>query len=334
MSAPDPVAALLLAEADPLGGAVLVVDDRDGSLCWAALASGAAVFAACDDLRDGLDLPDGVTEVDRTNFADLPPVDTVLWRLPRAVDAVADTAQALALACPAAVRVFAGGRDKHLVHAMNDALAASFGEVSASRGQRKARVLRAAVPLAGQRSWPQVRSLAEWGIEVATHGGVFAGGRLDQGTRLLLQALEGLPPGGRALDLGCGSGVMASVLARWGWQTSATDVSALAVASSRRTFELNGVEVTCQQAVGIPDSSDGIDLVVCNPPFHRGAAKDSTATFELIADAGRALRAGGELWLVYNPHLPYLPAAFDLVGPTRVAIRHPRYLVTCSTKAG
>jgi 16S rRNA (guanine1207-N2)-methyltransferase len=75
-----------------------------------------------------------------------------------------------------------------------------------------------------------------------------------------------------------------------------------------------------------------LDLVACNPPFHRGAAKDSSAAFAMVADAGRALRPGGELWLVFNSHLPYLPQAREQVGPTRVVVRDPSYMVTCSTK--
>jgi 16S rRNA (guanine1207-N2)-methyltransferase len=52
----------------------------------------------------------------------------------------------------------------------------------------------------------------------------------------------------------------------------------------------------------------------------------------MVADAGRALRPGAELWLVVNSHLPYLPVARQHVGPTPVAVRTSRTSVTCSTK--
>lgn len=330
----DPVSSLILAEAGDLAETVLVVDDRHGALSRAALDRGARVLAACDDLRDARELPDGVTVVDLTAAPDLSEVGTVLWRLPKAVAAVEDVAELLALRCRPDVRVLGGARVKHLVHAMNDALRASFDDVSASRGVAKSRVLRAGGPHATARTWPRLTRVDELGLTVAAHGGVFAGGRLDAGTRLLLRSLRHeRPMGGRALDLGCGTGVMAATLASQGWDVVATDVSSAAVASTRRTALENQLDIVATRADGIPDSLTELDLVACNPPFHVHAEKDSAPTFELIEDAGRALRRGGELWLVFNAHLPYLPAAFDHVGPTRVVVRDRMYVVTCSTRA-
>jgi 16S rRNA (guanine1207-N2)-methyltransferase len=329
----DPVSRIILDEAGELGEVVLVVDDVDGRLARAAVDRGARVLAACDDIRDEVLLPDGVTPVDLTAEPDLSAVTTVLWRLPKAVAAVEDVAEVLTLRCAPSVRVYAGGRDKHLVPAMNEALRASFDEMSASRGQQKSRVLRASSPKPPVRSWPHRATVAELGLDVLAYGTVFGGTALDRGTRLLLRALSDRPPGsGRAVDLGCGSGIVAAVLAGLGWDVLACDASATAVASTRLTAEANGVRVAVRRADGIPDDVSELDLVACNPPFHRGAAKDSSAAFDMIADAGRALRPGGGLWLVFNSHLPYLPAAREHVGPTRVVSRDQSYLVTCSTK--
>ncbi|HET7723580.1 MAG TPA: methyltransferase [Propionibacteriaceae bacterium] len=351
MAEPDPVARLLLDEAGDLGDVVLVVDDVDGALSSAASAKGAKVLAACDDVRDEAALPAGVTVVDLTGEPDLMTVTTVLWRLPKAVSAVEDVAEVLASRCPPEVVVYGGARDKHLVHAMNDALRASFADVSASRGRQKSRVLRAARSSAPVRTWPRRASLDELGLEVVAYGNVFATTSLDRGTRLLLRALRDTlqRAGGdqgvsspsariagegpvRALDLGCGSGIVASVLAARGREVLACDTSAAAVASTRLTAEANAVSVGVQRADGIPAGVVDLDLVACNPPFHRGTAKDSSAAFAMIEAAGRALRPGGQLWLVYNSHLPYLPFAREHVGPTRIALRDPSYLVTCSTK--
>ncbi|MBI4900305.1 MAG: methyltransferase [Actinobacteria bacterium] len=338
MVEPDPVGALILDEAGELGDVVLVVDDVDGALTAAALERGARVLAACDDIRDEEQLPAGTTTVDLTAApgpaADpLSEVTTVLWRLPKAVSAVEDVTQVVAMRCASQVVVYGGGRDKHLVHAMNEALAASFAEVSASRGRQKSRVLRASRPTDPVRTWPHRESLPELGVEVVAYGNVFATTALDRGTRLLLRALrEGRPARGRALDLGCGSGIVSTVLAGLGWDVAGCDTSAAAVESTRLTAAANGVTVEVTRADGMPAGLRELDLIACNPPFHRGTAKDSSAAFSMIADAGSALRPGGELWLVFNSHLPYLPVARREVGPTRVALRDPSYLVTCSTK--
>ena len=50
-------------------------------------------------------------------------------------------------------------------------------------------------------------------LELATDAGVFSPGRLDPGTRLLLEEAPGPPAGGDLLDLGCGYGPVACVLA-------------------------------------------------------------------------------------------------------------------------
>jgi 16S rRNA (guanine1207-N2)-methyltransferase len=51
-------------------------------------------------------------------------------------------------------------------------------------------------------------------LELATDAGVFSPGRLDPGTRLLLDEAPAPPPAGDLLDLGCGYGPIACVLAR------------------------------------------------------------------------------------------------------------------------
>ena len=50
-------------------------------------------------------------------------------------------------------------------------------------------------------------------LELATDAGVFSPGRLDPGTRLLLEEAPGPPAAGDLLDLGCGYGPVACVLA-------------------------------------------------------------------------------------------------------------------------
>jgi 16S rRNA (guanine1207-N2)-methyltransferase len=144
-------------------------------------------------------------------------------------------------------------------------------------------------------------------------------------------------PAATALDLGCGTGVLAAALvrARPELDTVAVDQSAAAVASAIATAEANGLGdrirvVRDDAADSVPDAS--VDLVVCNPPFHVGAAVVTTAADRLFAAAGRVLRPGGELWTVYNSALRYKPTLSQLVGPTHVAARTPKFTVTVSVR--
>ena len=330
----DAVASLMLDEAGPLPPIVLILEDAGGALTRAALDAGCEVRTSCDDLRDELEVPERC-RVDGPTPDVLAGVGLVLWRLPKSLGEVEETAQALAAAAEPGLRVVAGGRVKHMTRAQNDVLARSFAHVRASLGRQKSRVLHAAGPLPGAARWPQRRPLPELGLEVVAHGAAFASNRLDAGTALLVRALdEARPdPGPVAVDLGCGSGILAVWLAGHGFEVTATDVSRAAVESTRATAEANGVRVETIRTDGVAGLTPGsVDLVVTNPPFHRGTSKDTTDTLAMFTSAAAALAPGGELWVVWNAHLPYLPELRRRVGPTTIEARDRSYVVSRSLR--
>lgn len=335
----DPVASLMLDEAGPLPDRVLVVDDVGGALTAASIEAGAEVLTWCDDLRELDAVPQAV------HISVLPPgwtPDLVLWRLPQALSAVEDYAEHLATLLGPDSRVVAGGRTKHMTIAFNTALTRQFHTVSASRGRQKSRVLHASGATPGPRRWPMRRYLPEVGVTALAHGNVFNTNRLDDGTHLLLRTLaraagdpvtDARPTRGIALDLGSGSGIIAAWLAQRGWNTTAIDTSFFAVASTRLTARANNVRVGVRRADMLDGTrANSIDLLVTNPPFHVRSAKDSRPTLQMISRAGRVLRPGGELWLVFNSHLPYLPELRRHVGHTTVEAQDRHYLVARALK--
>lgn len=107
-------------------------------------------------------------------------------------------------------------------------------------------------------------------LKVFTRPGVFSHRKLDAGTRALLDAVE-VAAGMRVLDLGCGAGPVAVALASRaeGAVIEAVDSNARAVACTRRTCELNGVEtvrthLNAEAKCGI---RGGLDLAAGNPPY-------------------------------------------------------------------
>ncbi|OZB20538.1 MAG: 16S rRNA methyltransferase, partial [Pseudomonas sp. 34-62-33] len=76
--------------------------------------------------------------------------------------------------------------------------------------------------------------LADGVLEIVTLPGVFAHGRLDRGSALLLEHLDDLPSG-HLLDFGCGAGVLGAALKRRypDSELSLLDVDAFALESSR-----------------------------------------------------------------------------------------------------
>jgi len=357
VEAPDLVAVdatdrLLLDEAAPLlagcaPGQVAVVDDSYG-----ALTLGAVALHGADDVRVHQDLLVGehalAGNAERAGltgrYRSLPlggeltaGARVVLAKAPKALDALREVAETVAAAADPDVTLLVGGRVKHMTTAMNDVLRGSFTDVSATLARQKSRVLVARGPRSGTPSFPRCRT-SDLGLTVCAHGGAFAGSKVDAGTRALLAELDRMAPGARsALDLGCGTGVLACALARSRPELAvlATDQSAAAVASAAATAAANGlaerIEVRRDDAAAtVPDRS--IDLVVCNPPFHLGTSVVTAAADRLFAGAARVLRPGGELWCVFNSSLPHRPALGRLVGPTRTVGRGARFVVTVSTR--
>ncbi len=79
-------------------------------------------------------------------------------------------------------------------------------------------------------------------LEVVIDPGQAFGTGSHATTRLCLELLLGLSPGGPLLDLGCGSGVLAIAAAKRGWApVRALDFDPLAVAATRANAAVNGV---------------------------------------------------------------------------------------------
>jgi 16S rRNA (guanine1207-N2)-methyltransferase len=257
----------------------------------------------------------------------------VLLRLPRALDALRDVAGLIAAHASRDVVVFAGGRLKHMTRAMNDVLGEHFARVDVTHARQKSRVLVARSPGEGAEPFPRRESHRE--LVVCAFGGAFAGTTIDIGTRLLLAHLPS--PQGEAIDLACGTGVVATHLALRNPSLTvyATDQSAAAVGSARATADANGVgdRVTVVRDDLLSARADASSsFIALNPPFHTGAAVTDDLAPRFFADAARVLRPGGELWTVWNSHLRYRPLLESLVGPTRQVARDAKFTVTVSAR--
>ena len=277
--------------------------------------------------------------------------ELILARLPRAHSALAYTLEVLAASAATYgvnPQFVGGGMVKHLSLALNQELQQLYPQVHASLARGKARVIHATttapsspllVPPTPPR-FPQERWHDGIGLKAFAYGAVFGGASLDQGTALLLRNLEKLPlsaPPREVLDLGCGSGLIASAAARH-WPTAqilATDVSAQAVASTRLTAQhaqfADRVHAFADDAAAqLPANS--LDLVLCNPPFHnRGEVLGSIAA-KMFRAAARVLRPGGTLVCVYNTTLPYFPQLNQLVGPTQVLANDAKFTLSAATR--
>ena len=144
------------------------------------------------------------------------------------------------------------------------------------------------------------------GFAAVSLPGTFAEGRLDDGSRLLLEHLE-LPTTGRLLDLGCGSGVLGVEAKRRepGLEVHLADADHLAVLASERTGRLAGVQVEVHASDSAAQLVAPFDVILLNPPFHEGVKTRASAAEGVLHGAADALAEGGTLWVVANRFLPH-----------------------------
>jgi len=131
--------------------------------------------------------------------------------------------------------------------------------------------------------------------------GVFSHGRLDRGTALLLRRGPAVPDGGALLDLGCGAGPIAVVLARRAPQATvwAVDVNERARQLCAANAERNGIG---NVEVAAPDdvpTEVRFDAIWSNPPVRIG----KPALHDLLVTWLGRLTVGGAATLVVHHHL-------------------------------
>ena len=127
-----------------------------------------------------------------------------------------------------------------------------------------------------------------------TDAGVFSRDGLDEGSRILMNALPDLH--GRVLDLGCGWGAVGvSIKKRWPEiDLVMTDVNQRAADLSKQNLALNGVSAEVLQGDGFENVAGEFDFVITNPPIRAG----KQAIYGMFADARDRLHDGGRLYIV------------------------------------
>lgn len=146
--------------------------------------------------------------------------------------------------------------------------------------------------------------VGEVSFPLVTVPGMFAAGRLDDGTRLLAETAD-VRDGERVLDLCCGAGalgVYAGLVADCA--VTLTDDSRVATDAAARSLHLAGVNGRVRTADGVAGvAGERFDRVLCNPPTHAG-----DGVLSVLVDGARQLLApDGELLLVHHHELDLRP---------------------------
>lgn len=342
----------LAAEGTGLSGSVVVLGDR-----WGALATALAGHRPTQITDSYLS-----QEATRANLAragvepgavrllttqDPPPerVDVLLVRVPKSLALLEDQLLRLAPAVHADTVVIGTGMVKEIHTSTLRLFERILGPTRTSLAEQKARLIHCSPDPSLRRPvnpWPYSYDLPEGigavsGHTVVNHAGVFCADRLDVGTRFFLGHL---PSGGRrVVDLGCGNGVVgtAVALADPTAEVLFVDESFQAVASAEATYKANGVPGHAEFRVGdglAGVAAGSVDVVLNNPPFHSHQATTDATAWRMFTGAARALRPGGELWVVGNRHLGYHVKLRRLFGNSLLVASDPKFVVLKAVKRG
>lgn len=140
--------------------------------------------------------------------------------------------------------------------------------------------------------------------------GLFHWDAIDEGSALLIQHLPKELHGAVA-DLGSGWGFLSQHLLHQCHEIRSLDLyeaDARALECARRNTGF--IPTPVRPRLHWHDVTQGLggsmyDAIVMNPPFHDGRDANAMLGMKFITSAAQALRAGGQLWLVANRHLPY-----------------------------
>ncbi len=149
-----------------------------------------------------------------------------------------------------------------------------------------------------------VYPLGDKELSMKTQEGLFAYGKVDRGSAMLLKFLHTYKKK-KALDLGCGSGILARALLEKGVESvHATDISAMAIDATKRNLPDDERVVIEPSYIG-DIYTDRFDIILTNPPFHEGKGTTNTLGAEWLDRCQELLSGSGELLLVANLFLPY-----------------------------
>lgn len=221
-------------------------------------------------------------------------LDDAVIRLPGGKAALSMTLHLVAARLPAGAPVWIYGANDEGVASVDDRLEGlydSFETISIKRRARVSRVRRTEAPAKG--------AVADWRNVDAdgwiSYPGLFADGRIDPGTELLLSALPEINPVWRVLDFACGAGRIARAVRDASPEVKlvALDNDPLAIAATSEN--VSGCETVLSDGFAELSTAHRFNLILSNPPLHNGRMEDRSVLEALVKDAPRRLTSRGAL---------------------------------------
>jgi 16S rRNA (guanine1207-N2)-methyltransferase len=173
----------------------------------------------------------------------------------------------------------------------------------------------------------------DFDLQLHTQPGVFAARGIDDGSRLLIEAMD-VAADAHVLDLGCGYGVIGIVAAKLAPHGHVTlvDSDVRATRLAQQNIELNGVtnaEVVLGDGVHDLPPNARFHIVASNPPTHSGRE----VLNDFVASAHGVLHPGGQLYIVVNRLQSLRREVERVFGGAELATRSKGFVVIRGVKS-
>lgn len=240
------------------------------------------------------------------------PYQLAVARLPQGKEAFRTLIQALAHRLVPGGELWVHGANDEGIKSASKRIAAVFGDTDTVEARRHCRVLRTTRPDALLDPKPTLDAWArtvdlefrDGPVPQRSYPGVFAKGRLDEGTAALLDVLPTPAARSRVLDFACGAGVIAGALKRAEPTLEVQLLDADAVAAAAARHNVPGALVRIGASWSALPAYQRYDLIVSNPPIHTGKERDYGVLRRLIEGAPGRLTDEGAMWLVLQRQVP------------------------------
>ncbi len=266
--------------------------------------------------------------------------DLVLIKIPRTLSLLEHQLAMLSQVINPKTQIIAAGKVKDIHNSTLALFEKYIGDTKTSLAKKKSRLIfstpshDAVFSVPDPITWP----VPDTPFTISNGANVFSRSSLDIGARFFMQHL---PQGDfeNIIDLGCGNGIIGLMAATSHPKADITfvDESFLAVESARNNVATNIKEhkgnihfLANNCLYNYPPHS--ADLVLCNPPFHQQQALTDHIAWQMFKDAHRALRWGGELYIVGNRHLDYHVKLDRLFNNHEVVASNAKFVIMKAKK--
>ncbi|XBC44632.1 MAG: 16S rRNA (guanine(1207)-N(2))-methyltransferase RsmC [Buchnera aphidicola (Schlechtendalia peitan)] len=141
-------------------------------------------------------------------------------------------------------------------------------------------------------------------VNIKTIPGVFSYNKIDVGSQLLISTFTNSITGD-ILDIGCGSGILSILLAKFSNKVKLTlvDTNIAALKSSKLTLKSNNITGNVLLSDVYSNVYKKFDLIISNPPRHKNSKTNLNCIQEIIKNSVQYLKKNGEIRIVVNSHI-------------------------------